>query len=228
MTFLLHALLALLLGSLIGAERQWRHRLAGLKTNALVCVGATLFVGATPFFSGEPGSSRIAAQVVTGIGFLGAGVMFRDGITIKGLNTAATLWCAAAVGVLCGSGAWREASAATAVIVLANIVLHRVAVQMDMSMGLSEASNSRYQLRVRLPLTGLVECRQQLLRQVETLQLRILSLQDSSDAERGELTVVLQAEQANFQVIERLARSLQKLGARCDWSSLSNGETHAH
>ena len=93
---------AFALGSLIGAERQWRQRMAGLRTNALVATGAALFV-----ILGMPtpdNAMRVAAQVVSGIGFLGAGVIMREGLTVRGLNTAATLWCSAAVGTLSGSG----------------------------------------------------------------------------------------------------------------------------
>lgn len=91
-------------GALIGVERQWRARMAGLRTNALVAAGATLFV----LYSvavGDPSSpTRVASYVVSGIGFLGGGVILRDGGGVRGLNTAATLWCSAAVGVLAASG----------------------------------------------------------------------------------------------------------------------------
>ncbi len=90
-------------GALIGIERQWRARMAGLRTNALVATGATLFVlyaGATE----DSSPTRVASYVVSGIGFLGGGVILREGFNVRGLNTAATLWCSAAVGVLAASG----------------------------------------------------------------------------------------------------------------------------
>jgi putative Mg2+ transporter-C (MgtC) family protein len=90
-------------GSLIGIERQWRARMAGLRTNALVATGATLFVlyaAATE----DSSPTRVASYVVSGIGFLGGGVILREGFNVRGLNTAATLWCSAAVGVLAASG----------------------------------------------------------------------------------------------------------------------------
>src|SRR6516225_10064767 len=93
---------AFVLGAAIGAERQWRQRMAGLRTNALVSVGAALFVLLGTSVSGGDGL-RVAAQVVSGIGFLGAGVIMRDGLNVRGLNTAATLWCSAAVGTLSGA-----------------------------------------------------------------------------------------------------------------------------
>jgi len=90
-------------GSLIGFERQWRARMAGLRTNALVAAGATLFVlyaAATE----DSSPTRVASYVVSGIGFLGGGVILREGFNVRGLNTAATLWCSAAIGVLAASG----------------------------------------------------------------------------------------------------------------------------
>jgi putative Mg2+ transporter-C (MgtC) family protein len=90
-------------GALIGLERQWRARMAGLRTNALVAGGATLFVlyaAATE----DSSPTRVASYVVSGIGFLGGGVILREGFNVRGLNTAATLWCSAAVGVLAASG----------------------------------------------------------------------------------------------------------------------------
>jgi len=122
--FVVRLLIALGLGSAIGFERQWQKHEAGLKTNALVCAGSAMFVMMAAFF-GEP--DRIVAQVLPGIGFLGAGMILRDGVHVRGLNTAATLWCSAAIGTLAGSGHPTEASLAALVIVSANIVLRQIA-----------------------------------------------------------------------------------------------------
>ncbi|MDE3028954.1 MAG: MgtC/SapB family protein [Paracoccaceae bacterium] len=100
----LHLATAVLLGAMIGSERQIRQRLAGLRTNALVALGAAAFVTFAFLTPHEDSPTRVGAQVVSGIGFLGAGIIFRDGFTVHGLNTAATLWCSAAVGVLSGGG----------------------------------------------------------------------------------------------------------------------------
>jgi putative Mg2+ transporter-C (MgtC) family protein len=90
-------------GALIGLERQWRARMAGLRTNALVAGGATLFV-LYAVATEDSSPTRVASYVVSGIGFLGGGVILREGFNVRGLNTAATLWCSAAVGVLAASG----------------------------------------------------------------------------------------------------------------------------
>ena len=91
---------AFVLATLIGAERQWRQRSAGLRTNVLVAVGAAAFVSLGEHLNGNAGARQIAAYVVSGIGFLGAGVIMKEGAHVWGLNTAATLWCSAAVGAL--------------------------------------------------------------------------------------------------------------------------------
>jgi putative Mg2+ transporter-C (MgtC) family protein len=100
----MNLLVAACLGAAIGLERQWRQRLAGLRTNTLVALGAAIFVTYSHVVSDDAGSARMAAQVVSGIGFLGAGVIFKEGLNVRGLNTAATLWCSAAVGLLAGGG----------------------------------------------------------------------------------------------------------------------------
>lgn len=120
---------ALLAGVLIGTQRELRNHQAGLTTNSLVAVGACIFIlisesvimGATA--AGGPVNNdnlRVLSQVVTGIGFLGAGVIMKDGLTIHGLTSAATIWCSAAVGCVCGYGMWLEALIAVAAILLVN------------------------------------------------------------------------------------------------------------
>jgi len=127
--------IALVCGILIGLERQLRQRSAGLTTNSLVAVGACIFilisetVIANAMAAGGPVNNdnlRVLAQIVTGIGFLGAGVILRDGFTIHGLNSAATIWCSAAVGSLCGYGLWQEAIIAVSTILFINWILKLV------------------------------------------------------------------------------------------------------
>ena len=102
--FTLHIAAAFVMGLAIGFERQWGQHAAGLRTNALVCVGAAIFVSLSMIITDVREPTRIAAQVASGVGFLGGGVILREGLTVRGLNTAATLWCSAAVGVLAASG----------------------------------------------------------------------------------------------------------------------------
>ncbi|HLJ44355.1 MAG TPA: MgtC/SapB family protein [Bryobacteraceae bacterium] len=122
--FALRMLLALGLGAGIGFERQLRRHEAGLKTNALVATGSSIFVMMASTFT-EP--DRIVAQVLPGIGFLGAGMIMRDGLHVRGLNTAATLWCSASIGTLAGIGQIRMALVAALVVTSANIILRQIA-----------------------------------------------------------------------------------------------------
>jgi putative Mg2+ transporter-C (MgtC) family protein len=124
---MVNLLTALGLGVLIGIERQWRQRAAGLRTNALVAVGSAAFVALATVVEGENSPTRIAAQVASGIGFLGAGVILREGAGVRGLNTAATLWGAASVGVLAGSGYPLLATTAALLVILSNVLLRPLA-----------------------------------------------------------------------------------------------------
>lgn len=120
-TILLRLFVALLLGSLIGLEREYRHRNAGLRTNALVAVGTALFTiisafGFEELLSGPHISldpTRIASYVVAGIGFLGGGVIYFQKDKVRGLTTAAAIWTVAAIGMACGAGLLREAIVST-------------------------------------------------------------------------------------------------------------------
>ncbi|MEQ5843429.1 methyltransferase [Paraburkholderia acidicola] len=125
--FLLRLLVAFSCGVAIGIERQMRQRTAGLRTITLVASGACLFVTLGVLTgNGTAGVTQIAAYVVSGVGFLGGGVIMREKGSVQGINTAATLWCSAAVGVLSGSGHFGPALAGTCVVLLTNTVLREV------------------------------------------------------------------------------------------------------
>ena len=119
----LNLFVAASLGAAIGLERQWRQRLAGLRTNTLVALGAAIFVTYARVTSNDDAAARMAAQVVSGIGFLGAGVIFKEGLNVRGLNTAATLWCSAAVGLLAGEGLALYGLVAAVLVIGANTLL---------------------------------------------------------------------------------------------------------
>ncbi|GIM29294.1 membrane protein [Clostridium polyendosporum] len=127
--FLIRIITAFILGMAVGLERQYRQRMAGVRTNVLVCVGSCLFV---MFSSLETTGdrTRIASQVVTGVGFLGGGVILREGFNVRGLNTAATLWCTAAVGVLTSSGYILYAIISALIVVISNTALRPIARKM--------------------------------------------------------------------------------------------------
>lgn len=121
-TFLIRIFVCFVLSFIIGFERQYRRRTIGLRTNVLVCIGSFLFTTVGYSFN-DADLTRIPAQIVSGMGFLGAGVILREGKNIRGLNTAATLWCNAAIGVLTASGMLFEACIGALLILFSNIVL---------------------------------------------------------------------------------------------------------
>ncbi|MGO3184367.1 MAG: MgtC/SapB family protein [Aequorivita sp.] len=123
--FLLRLCTAIFAGICIGVERQWHHKSTGLKTTMLVATGAAIFVLLSIQYaaSSKVDVTRIIAQVVTGVGFLGAGIIFREGANIHGLSSAATIWCSAAIGCVAASGYFLETFICTALIIILNITL---------------------------------------------------------------------------------------------------------
>jgi putative Mg2+ transporter-C (MgtC) family protein len=139
---------ALLMGVAIGLERQWRQHTAGLRTNAWVALGAAMFVGLSALIDGDASPSRIAAQVVSGLGFLGGGVILREGLNVRGLNTAATLWCSGAVGSLSGAGFVHEAAVGTAAVLSIHLGLRPVVRYIEKHTSKAIDIESYYRLRI--------------------------------------------------------------------------------
>ncbi|MBR6392151.1 MAG: MgtC/SapB family protein [Eubacterium sp.] len=130
--FAVHMVVAAILGAVIGLERQWTRHPAGILTNLIVCLGAFAFTAFSFITIGEiKDVTRIAAQVVSGIGFLGAGVIMREGGNVRGLNTAATVWASAAVGILCCLDNLFFATLVAIAIVFLHLVLHPISEKID-------------------------------------------------------------------------------------------------
>lgn len=122
---ILKVAISIFLGYLIGYEREHQGKAVGTRTVSLIALGSALFVIMSPtIFSGD--NSRIVAQVVSGIGFLGAGIIFKDGNTVRGLTTAATIWCSASIGCLCGFGMYKEAVIGTVGVLFINTVFRYI------------------------------------------------------------------------------------------------------
>jgi putative Mg2+ transporter-C (MgtC) family protein len=134
-------------GALIGIERQWQARRAGLRTNALVATGATLFV-LYSVVTYDTSATRMASYVVSGVGFLGGGVILREGFNVHGLNTAATLWCSAAVGVLAASGHYLYTLIATVTIVGIHLLGRPLGRFIDRDNAEEDEDDQPYQLQV--------------------------------------------------------------------------------
>ena len=222
--FLLRVSIALLLGALIGAERQLRQRLTGLRTNALVSTGACLFVLMTQAVPGmaPTDASRIAAYVVSGIGFLGGGVIMRAGFNVRGLNTAATLWCTAAVGVLCSLGLLLEATLGSLVVLCANILLRDIAQRLDRQevVPASEAEQ-HFEGRIVCRAEDEIQVRSLMLHSLGDPQLRLPSLHSEDLANPARLEVraeLLGTAQAPAQLERLVSRvSLEKGVSSVRW-----------
>ena len=180
-TFLLRISICFLLSILVGIERQLRHKMVGLRTNVLVCIGAFLFVYLSFGINASTAdNTRIAAQVVSGIGFLGAGVILKDGSKIKGLNTAATLWCMAAIGTLCASGLVIEATIGTLFVLVSNIILRFI------SLFIMNKINSRSKEKY----TFIIKCKKNL---EDKIKSKLIKIMDDNNLvldrlERSEIT----------------------------------------
>lgn len=130
--FVINLMISIVAGIIVGLERQWQKKMAGVRTTALVSFGSCMFVTLSTFMAGADSSpTRMAAQVVSGIGFLAGGVIIRDGFSVSGINTAATLWCSAAIGSMIGAGYQVEGIVAAFMLMLVNIVLRGLSHKVD-------------------------------------------------------------------------------------------------
>jgi putative Mg2+ transporter-C (MgtC) family protein len=213
---------ALALGAAIGFERQWRHRLAGLRTNTLVALGAASFVMLPLLVPGDTSPTRVAAQVASGIGFIGAGIIFKEGLSVRGLNTAATLWCSAAVGVLSGAGQPFFAALAAALVIFVNLLLRPIIELINRQSEASAEIVSQYLVRVVCLGPDEAHIRTLLLQGVGTGQISLRRL-DSTDLEgtgKVEVTASLSAKTRNDGIVERIVGrlSLEPAVSAASWS----------
>ena len=201
---------AVALGAVIGFERQWRQRLAGLRTNTLVALGSASFVVYESLFGAEPNMTRVAAQVVSGIGFLGAGIIFREGLNVRGLNTAATLWCSAAVGVLAGGGALPYAALAAGMVIVVNLLLRPLVQRINRQPLATAEAPSRYVVNVVSRGDGEAHVRALLLQGLTSGGIRLHRLDSSNieDSDRVEVLAELSADRRSDSVLEQIVGRL--------------------
>src|SRR5271165_2257756 len=201
--------LALLLGSVIGFERQWNQKMAGLRTNALVALGAGGFV----VFSaavGQGDPTRVAAQVVSGIGFLGAGIILREGINVHGLNTAATLWCSAMVGTFCGGGFWALGAGAAGFVVASNLLLRPLVNRLQRRQLIDEHGETHYTVEIACKAVEEAHTRSLLLHALAQagLGLRRLDSEDIPDSTKVSVTAQAVAPRRNDSALEQVVGRL--------------------
>lgn len=213
-------LAAVMFGSVVGVERQARHRMAGVRTNALVALGAASFVTFSALFPGDGSPTRVAAQIVSGIGFLGAGIIFRDGLNVLGLNTAATLWCSAAIGMFCGAGALTLAATLTAIILMVNLFLRPVVTLFDRLIRRGRAGQTAYRLTVVGAAHRQADLRSVMLAHVRAAKLGLLGVEETLAADGTvELTAMVSATEALLE--EAVALMAASPGvARVNWKAL--------
>lgn len=219
------------LGAVIGFERQYRARMAGLRTNALVAAGATLFVLLSGYGFNGPGAdpTRIAAQIVSGIGFLGAGVIMRDGLNVRGLNTAATLWCSAAVGALAGVGLFEPAVAGTIVVLVANVALRWVGRFVDRRPEAGEETTTAYTFLAVTKDEGEAHIRALLVQSMSSTSFQLQSVSSKNSAIEGyvEVRADLRTDRRDDKQMEsavsRLSMEPQVTSVRWNARSVTNG-----
>jgi putative Mg2+ transporter-C (MgtC) family protein len=223
----LNLFVALACGAAIGSERQIRQRMAGLRTNALVALGAAAFVIFSSLYPDEVSPTRVAAQIVSGIGFLGAGIIFRDGFTVYGINTAATLWCAAAVGMMAGAGAWPHALLLTGCVVFVNLGLRPLVKWIKRHTMAGRPVLRQYQVSVTCELAREGELRAFLLRTFALAGLHLTDIAARPSTEGGMLDIVanVTGEGATPLVMDQaLARLAAEPGlGRVAWEPLEEG-----
>jgi putative Mg2+ transporter-C (MgtC) family protein len=203
-------LLAMLLGSLIGAERQWRQRVAGMRTNTLVCFGAAAFVdlGSTV---GGPSTTNVIAYVISGVGFLGAGAIMKEGGSIRGLNTAATMWCSAAVGACVGAGEMLDGVFVTALLLIINVVLRPVSRYVDGRSLAKTSGKGIYRLMLVCAARNEQSVSSIVLKKIaeRPLTLKELHTEEIEDSEDIIIQVTMESERREKVLVEKLATELK-------------------
>jgi putative Mg2+ transporter-C (MgtC) family protein len=217
---------AVILGSVIGFERQWRNRLAGLRTNTLVALGAASFVIFEALFPDQSSPTRVAAQVVSGVGFLGAGVIFREGLNVRGLNTAATLWCSAAIGLLAGAGYAGYAAMATAFVVFVNLLLRPIVSFINRQPLVSTELEIGYVVSITCRSPDEAQIRALLLQSLATsgLALRRLDSSDLNGSARVVVTAFVRAHQRVDNEVEKIVGrlSLEPTVSAARWQAVAD------
>jgi putative Mg2+ transporter-C (MgtC) family protein len=205
---------AFVLATLIGAERQWRQRSAGLRTNVLVAVGAAAFADLGTRLLGADGATRIISYIVSGIGFLGAGVILKEGTQIRGLNTAATLWCSAAVGAFAGASFLGEAVAVSIFVVAGNTLLRPLVNYINRLPIDTHTTEARYRVHVVTDHRKVSAARDILDETLERVGYPVLEVETESETEtQVELAATLIPNSADPVVLDAVVAQLEKAPA---------------
>lgn len=223
--FLLRFVCAIFCGILIGFERQWINRVAGVQTNVLVCGGACIFILSSYFVSYEGQSaSRIAAQIVSGIGFLGAGMIFREGVTTHGINTAATVWCAASIGVLCGMGLIPHALVVMAIIITANLFCRKLDHVISGNRKWTDLRVYRtYEIQAIAPQKNNKELRSKIIQVINVEDHNIFGVKTNIlKSDMVKITVTFKSHTSQYEKVQKLSETIEEFGTDLivDWSQV--------
>jgi putative Mg2+ transporter-C (MgtC) family protein len=201
---------AFVLGALIGAERQWRQRQGGLRTNALVALGASAFVDIGMHLNGNAGATQIIAYVVSGVGFIGAGVIMKEGGNVWGLNTAATLWCSAAVGACAGADLAVEALVLTAFVLAGNTLLRPLVKAINRAPLNEGATEAIYEIRLTTASAHLDAARELLTSRLASANYPVRAIAvEEREGDAVELIATLVGTSADRAELERVKAALR-------------------
>ncbi|ETR75333.1 methyltransferase [Afipia sp. P52-10] len=202
---------AFVLGTLIGVERQYRLRAAGLRTNVLVAVGAAAFVDLAMRLDGSGGAVRVIAYVVSGIGFLGAGVIIKEGMNVRGLNTAATLWGSAAVGCCAGADMMAQATALTIFVLAGNTLLRPLVNAVNRSPIDERSLEATYYVRLVVDSSVLAGMRDQLTERLEAAQYPVADIEVAERTDRRvDITATLVSTTIDPKELDAVVSSLHR------------------
>lgn len=212
---------ALLLGVCIGAERQYRQRNAGLRTNALVALGAAAFVDLGLRLNHDVGAVQVLAYIASGVGFLGAGVIIKDGANIRGLNTAATIWCSAVTGAFSGAGKPFEAVMLAALVLGGNTFLRPLVNLIERAPLDESAAEAIFDVRATVDEKRRDALRDLLVERLEAANYPVHSLEELERDDDVELVATLSASSIEADELDQLTTEFEKVnGVRhATWSS---------
>ncbi len=215
---------ALVLGAAIGAERQYRQRTAGLRTNALVAVGASAFVDLGMRLNGNIGGAQVLAYVASGVGFLGAGVILKEGMNIRGLNTAATIWCSAVTGAFAGADRPVEAVMLAFFVLGGNTFLRPLVTLIERAPIDESATEAIFDVRVTVAERRRDALRDLLVEKLEAANYPVRDIEDIERDEDVELVATLSAISVEAKELDAVTADFARLdGVRhATWSSRSN------
>ena len=210
-SFVIGLLICFILSFGVGLERQYRRRFIGLRTTILLAVGTYMFVSMS-FIIGASKTdlTRIAAGIVSGISFIGAGVIIKQGNKVQGLTTAATLWCDAALGALCATGAYLEATIGAILVIVVNLLLRRVSYSVNQSV-YKKMARENYSLIINILSSKVNEIRALIRKELSDkhYDIQIDNIRISKNKTRSDMEVIFSIRSSQNEFVDELIDRLQ-------------------